>query len=216
MKRLVLLLTAAAFAAALAGCSSDPARPPVKLKDPYHNLTQQVDVLFNLELAMNKRDAAHYIQLLDPDKFTFFFSPGDVANGTTHESWGFSADSLCARKMLSGDGGVNHNPILSIDLVLVDFENAVWTEYDPSGHPGVYQTTVGYAFSMQTANDMTYITIGGEQAQFRIHQVDSGGTMVWRLVEWNDIAVGFASSQGAGANAATEESTWGKVKALFQ
>jgi hypothetical protein len=195
---------------AIAGCDGDPARPKKKaVPSGYNNLTEKVDVLHNLQQAMNDMNVARYVEVLDPDQFTFFFSPGDVG-GSVPESWGFSADSVCATHMLGGGGGVTNNAILDISLELVDFENATWVEFNPIDYPGWFEATVIYAFHMETEQDRTYITSGVPRAQIRIKQ-DGGGK--WRIVQWNDIAYQRAALSSGPAG--TEESSWGGVKALY-
>jgi hypothetical protein len=174
----------------------------------YQNLTEQWHVLNNLQVAMHRMEADHYVELLDTDSFVFRFDPNDVRPGDPTE-WGFAEDSTSAAHMLEGGGSY---PIVSIDLELVDFKNAQWTEFDPSGSPGLYRTTVQYNFSIATQNDISYVTGGTPSAEFTIAERDIGGQMVWRIVEWKD-HTGYLA---AASPASSEASSWGKVKSLYR
>jgi hypothetical protein len=177
----------------------------------YAELSEKGDVLYNLQRAMNQMRTDRYVEALDPSQFVFYFSPGEVAQGTVPPSWGFAEENACAGNMLGGGGS---NPIVSINLDLVDFENAEWVEFDPAAQPGQFETTVGYTFAMDTENETTYITSGTPRAQVRIEQESVGGKMIWRIVQWNDIADTRAALDAA--RASTEASTWGSVKGLYQ
>lgn len=188
-KRIATMALALLLIASLSSCIFDPKNTPDKKTPPivYPPLTDKTAVLEWLSLSYNSRDIVRYKELLDQNDFVFFFSPGDYANGTTPESWGYQEEVTSATNMFNKGGGVNNNPILTITLDLVDFKNATWTEFDPEGQPGVYETSVDYIFSIDTENDKTYVTKGGERAQFRVRQDDKG---LWHLIQWNDIADG--------------------------
>jgi len=193
---------------AFAGCSDshDPVGPGPQ-PPRYKNLTEKWHVLFNMQLACNTKDIVHYKELLDPNDFVFFFAPGDVG-GNIPPSWGYTEEVAAATNMFNKGGGVNNNPILRIDLELVDFMDAVWVEFDPVGQPGVYQVVVNYKFSIDTENALVYISTSNSRAQFRVRK-DGGGK--WRLVQWNDIDGRGALLSGSGV----QPLTWGKLKELY-
>jgi hypothetical protein len=206
----ILVLVALLVPLAFAGCDSKKQRVIIDGIPPsltFQDLTEQWHVLNNLQLAMTEMDADRYVELLDPNDFVFFKDPNDVQPGGQTD-WGYSVDSTIAANMLGGGGS---NPIVSINLELVDFKNAQWTEFDPSGSPGLYRTTVQYNFNIDTQNDIQYVTSGTPAAEFTIAERDVGGTMVWRIVEWKDLTGNLA----AASPASTEASSWGRVKSLY-
>jgi len=206
----LVLLAAAVAVLALGGCDADKQRvtKPRLIPFVYQDLSEKWHVLNNLQFSYNELDEDRYVELLDPDDFVFTLDPNDVRPGEP-TSWGYSVDSTIAVNMLGGGGS---NPIVSIDLELVDFKNAQWTEFDPSGSPGLYRATVQYNFSIATQNDITYVTSGTPSAEFTIAQSDVGGEKVWRIVEWKD----NSGNMSAASPASTQEHSWGKIKALYR
>jgi len=176
----------------------------------YMDLSRTWHILHNLELACNQMNVDHYAELFDQENFTFFFNPGDVG-GDVPSQWEYASEVMAATHMFTGDGGLNDNPILSIDLTLYGQQTALYVEVpDDPDFPGeiLQRVTVPYAYIMETANDLYYITSGAPAAQFDLRNVDGK----WKLVRWYDLG-GTALSQSAPA---TEETTWGLVKALYQ
>jgi hypothetical protein len=115
--------------------------------------------------------------------------------------------------MLGGGGGRDDNPILSINFQLAAIENAAWEEFepDPDEFPGEmwYKTIVGYNFYIDTAKDIQYITSGTPRAEFIVREQADG---TWRLVRWSDLG----SSASDATSTSTEETSWSRVKALYQ
>jgi hypothetical protein len=176
----------------------------------YMDLSRNWHVLNNLELACNQTNVDRYAELLDPDNFTFFFNPGDVGGGVPAQ-WDYPREIAAATNMFTGDGGQSDNPILSIDLTLYDQETVSYVEVtDDPDFPGetLQRVTVNYGYIMETANDLYYITSGAPAAQFDIRHVDGK----WKLVRWYDLDTTALSPTAP----ATEETTWGSVKALYQ
>lgn len=189
-KRFTALALTLLLIGSLSSCIFDPKPTPVDNggggnTHDYLPLDKKVNVLFNLQQAYNYREIDPYKALLDPNDFVFFFEPGDVGGpDNIPASWGYSEEVASATNMFNKGGGQKDNPILSITLELVDYDKATWTEFDPTGQPGVYETFVSYIFSIDTENETTYVTTGNERAQFRVRQDGNG---LWHLVQWNDL-----------------------------
>ena len=61
------------------------------------------------------------------------------------------------------------------------------------------------------APDLTFISRGGAAAEFTVRLGTLGVNPAWQIVEWRDLQVtGISAVAGA-----VEETTWGKVKALY-
>jgi hypothetical protein len=204
-----MILIPALVLLAAAGCDDDPAQPRrIPTPSPYNDLTEKWHVMSNLERAYDERNVARYAEIFDQDHFVFHFNPGDVG-GDVPEYWGYTEEINSATNMFTGGGGHNDNPILSIDLTLMDIESATWTDVEDARFPGetLWQATVQYSYYMDTEADIQYITSGAPKAQLIVRQVDGK----WKLVTWYDLE-GTYQMQTA---AATQESTWSKVKALY-
>lgn len=167
-------------------------------------------MLQNLELAYNDMNIVEYRKIFDAENFIYFFYSGDVG-GSVPVQWGYAEETQSAANMFSRAGGIENNPILAIDLTLVDLETATWVEItDPEGFPGEtwYETTVVYDFTIETANATNYITAGDPACVFTVRKIDG----VWKLVRWRDRSnLGFARRSPGGV----EVTTWSKLKALY-
>jgi hypothetical protein len=139
--------------------------------------------------------------------FVFFFA---AIGGGIPMSWGFAEESQTAHVMFNKGGGRNNNPILSISLELVDYENAQWVEFNSVDYPGWYETIVGYKFMIDTENSTQYIAARDAHAQFRVRP-DSGGK--WRLVQWSDLSDTRRSARLSPAG--VEPISWGKLKGYY-
>jgi hypothetical protein len=99
----------------------------------------------------------------------------------------------------------------------VKFEMGVqWVEVLPSSAPTEtwFTTTVFYDFTIQFEDDITLFALPGAKAQFTVRNTGTEEAPQWRLVEWRDIGAGVMTF--AAQPTSVEESTWGKVKALYR
>lgn len=199
-----LVLLAALLAVFVMSCSDDGTRPKVNKSDGYLDLSEPSHVLVNLEKAMNEMSAAHYVELIDPEEYMFVFSSGDVEGHAN--LWGYRQEAECAATLLGGQGS---NPVLSIDLELVEPVGDPWVEISP----GYMKTTVAYNFVIKTRNDILYVTSGTSTAELTVRKSTVDGKDVWRLVKWRDLPGLSQSSAAPGGG--TEESSWGRVKTLY-
>jgi len=184
VQRLTTLALALLLIGSLTSCIFDPKTSPPKPPDDkpvlvYENLTEKWHVLNNLQLSYTEKSSTKYKEILDSVDFIFFKDPNDVGPGEDSQ-WGYTTEAAIADNMLNKLGT---NPILSIDLELVDFKNAQWEEV--VDNPGWWQTTVQYNFSIVTQNDITYVTSGTPSADFIVRQDGEGK---WRLIRWWDKA----------------------------
>ena len=95
-KQLAIRVILAALALAIVSCSEDPqAPPPVTTESEYKSLENKDDVLFNIEVSLNKMNYSEYEKTLAED-FVFYFSESDINDGLV--SWGEweRADELAA------------------------------------------------------------------------------------------------------------------------
>jgi hypothetical protein len=176
----------------------------------FADLTNQDDVLFNLELAYNERDFDEFDKLLD-DHFAFVFSRSDYLGGQTPQHWGDASEIDANRKILdknlSGDKRVTS---ISLDI---QYTEDNWTEEPPNtSHPDEswYRQTVGYDLVTKTADGWEHRGLGLE-ADLKIRRDDASGQ--WRIVEWSDDTGPLVAKSPGGA--AVEEVTWGEMKALY-
>lgn len=225
----VLIVVAALLAAALAGCSDSPTssgdfaellakirgdEPPPPTPGPhYYDLSQPWHAAANIEIAYNNRDIGGYRKnVFDADNFTFYFSPADYNAGATPEQWGHADEIQSATKMFTRQPDKNgEHPILRISLELYGVDQATWTNVDaPAEFPGETwkKAVINYTFEFVTEGDLTYIPQGTPAGEFTVRQVDGE----WRLVEWRDLAGTFRTGMSPSA---TEETTWGAVKARY-
>lgn len=183
VQRLTTLALALLLVGSMTSCIFDPKTTPPKeekKKEPlvYQNLTEKWHVLNNLQLSYTGQDVIKYQEILDPNDFIFFLDPNDIKPGDPTQ-WGYTEEMASASNILQKGG-----PIESIDLELVAFKDAVWTEV--VDNPGWYDTTVQYNFTIQAANGgNTYITSGTPSAEFMVRQNGEGK---WQLVRWWDKA----------------------------
>jgi hypothetical protein len=181
LKRIRIILVAL-LACLVMSCGDDGTGPPPKSTLPtYMNLAEKWHVLNNLQLSYNELRSDKYIEILDPDDFIYYLAP----SSGPPDQWGYSEEVTIANHMLNKQGS---NPILSIDLELVDFREAMWVEVDPTNSPGWFKTVVVYHYVIETQNGTIYSTSGNPAAEFVVHQVDDNGTEEWRLIRWRDLA----------------------------
>jgi hypothetical protein len=207
MTRFIALVAIACLA--LAGCSDDSERPKVT-NSPYENLTERSHVLTNLVESYNRMNADRYVELLDGEFVSYFYA-GDVGKNGIPTDWGVEAEKASAREMLGGGGGRDDNPVLAIDFRLVGLGDATWESYEPQGYPGEtwHRTTLQYDYLVDTSKDIQWITSGIPTATLVVREQPDG---TWRLVECRDHYNGLRTNTSA---AATEETTWGVLKALY-
>lgn len=209
---LFLVIFTVAFALA---CDSDEIGTttlPVDEPDP---LKEKDGTLFVLELLFNEYNATEYDRLLDND-FVFFFSDADFRNGKTPEQWAREVETRSYNNFF--DPNRANDRVLSRSLKLT-YPADNWTEIDPpdpAQYPGEkwYVKTIVYGMSVVIDVVPELIYIGnGMKAEFTIRWDDKKGH--YRLILWrDDVTGGFRSILAK--NAATEETTWGSIKALYQ
>jgi hypothetical protein len=207
MERFWTVACALLLIAGLSGCSDTEHRKPCTTCPPPPPPSEKWHALQNLELAYNDMNIVEYRKIFDAENFIFFFDVG----GSVPVQWGYAEETQSAANMFSHAGGIENNPILAIDLALFDIETATWVEItDPEGFPGEtwYETVLEYDFDIETASGTHYITAGNPTCAFTVREIDG----VWKLVRWRDRAVPGAASA---APASVEETTWGKLKALY-
>lgn len=202
----ITLVALALLCVALVACDGDPKRPRTTggEQSNYKNLTEKWHVLHNLRQAYNDMDSQEFEKLLDADNFEFFFYEGDVG-GIVPASWGYAQEMAATQNLLGGAGGVDDNPVLSVEVILFDIESVAWEDGDD---PADQKAIVVYDFFMDTSKNLQFITSGAPTCEFTVRQIDGK----WKLITWRDLGGGALARSATG----TEETTWGVVKARYQ
>jgi hypothetical protein len=205
--------------AMLALACDDPEGPIIIPPPEDPPLTTRTAVLHNLELAYNRRNITKLDELLD-ENFTFFLSEGDVHNGLPPH-WTRETELQASTHLFSRNRDTEVPPrwplCKSIDMdVQWEDGNLEWVEKIPDTAPDEvwYTATVFYDFLIEVEPDTRFLPISGAESQFIVRNVGTDDGPQWRLVEWHDLGSGILAA--ARASAATEETTWGKVKALYR
>jgi len=191
-------------------CEADRAAPytPVDKGWP----TVKDDVLHSLELSYNERNLQEYDKLLD-DNFVMIFSATDVSEGVTPDQWGREKEVDVTRQMFDPNHPNPNLRITSIDCSL-DYEPGDWEEETANpDHPDEswWRKTVTYYLIMKW-DEVGWERRGiGLKAEIVIRW--DPDRKDWRIVLFRDGAdtpVAMAPGEGA-----VEESSWGRMKALY-
>jgi len=191
--------------------SDDPKPGPVTPipTSPYENLIEKEHVLTNLVNSYIWRNATEYERLLDKEKYTFFFSTGDVG-GQIPAQWGLVEDLLATQNLLDPNySGAKR--VISIDLALI-YDTQQWVPFQGDGGEIWWAVTVLYSFNIKTADDFTYLSDQGTRAQFIVRNVGTTEAPQWRLVQWMDLGSSRKIQRTA---TVVEDTSWGRVKALY-
>jgi hypothetical protein len=154
----------------------------------FEDLLEREDVLTNLQLAYNTRNATQYARLLD-NEFNFFFGVVDLDPGEPERVW-VRAQELSATSNLFSPNPVGQDPATSISLGLTfPLGEDTWDEFDaPSGHPYEgekwYEKTVTYTLIVRiAAQDLTLQGIDIEASVVIRKDPDTGE---YRIIQWRD------------------------------
>lgn len=218
LKTIHAALGVAIVAAMMLACVEDPtidnfSRPePVK----FQPLTTRSAVLNNIQVSYNNRNIDTYTKLLDPG-FTFFPTAVDVKFGLP-DHWGYSEEVDYNAKLFDKNyTGDNH--CLKIEMGLEYGSPIQWDTVTRAAYPGetLYQAVVYYVFQIDivtaTDADHQFISPTSARAEFVVRNIGTDEDPQWRLAEMRDL--------GAGATVATapvsaEQSTWGRIKGIYQ
>ena len=192
LKRVPVLCAIAVLAALMSSCIFDPKKddggggtPP----EPYRDLTQRVDVLFNLQKAYNDRNITKYEEILDQG-FVFFLSDGDV-NGGLPVQWDRGQEVSANTNLFSRVEDTQGRWPLCLSIQMdVQFEQGVtWVEVIPDAAPNElwYTTTCFYDFQIEVKPDTKFIPYPGAKAQFTVRNAGTDASPKWQLVEWRDL-----------------------------
>jgi hypothetical protein len=213
-----------AGAALFAGCSEDPQIPPhrsgpAQTTGSFENLTEQWHPLNNLEVAYEQRNIDRYRQALDPDHYTFFFSPADFSSGKTDEYWDYTVDTWAAERMFDPQlpDISKRAVILEFDLVF-DKDALTWNPVQPDSTPSEtwHETTVGYTYFIALGDGVrAYVQPPGASVTITVRQDPDDD--LWRIAEITDLpgTAQNAPSIPQLAQRRVEESSLGQIKALY-
>ncbi|HEX5131278.1 MAG TPA: hypothetical protein VFX92_02195 [Candidatus Krumholzibacteria bacterium] len=195
-------------------CSDDN---PVGQSAPqtnFKNLTERDDVLFNLQLAHNRRDITEYDKLLDPD-FRFLLAAGDVKVGLP--SFWDRTTEVGANQCFFDRAGCMGKPLATSVAMELLFGGVQWVGFQPASAPDEtwYTTTVFYNFQIEFAPDTKYIPYAGAKAQFTVRNAGTDEAPQWKLLEMRELSANSGLNASAAARTSTEETTWGRVKSLY-
>lgn len=193
LKRSLLLCGLSITALLVSSCIFDP--PEDKKDDQVDVITRQPlterwHVLNNIEYSYKTRRTDIYDELLD-DNFTFYFSPGDVGEGTPETFNRSEENDATGRLFTSNEQTTPEDPVcrsMRLDLVF-EKDNLNWVEVIPENFPDEkwYTTTVFYTFTFEIEPNTTYIAQNGAKAQFTVRNTGTEQAPHWELVEFRDL-----------------------------
>lgn|GEM_PF-2930594 len=165
----------------------DPDKPP----PAYKPLDEKDNLLDNLELAYNQRNAQEYSKLLDPapNVFVFHFSPTDIAEGKVKSSqWDVAKENDVTAKMFSRRPPAPLPPAESISLELTyTAGDDAYIPVTPASHPNEtwYEKPVEYRLTV-TIGATTYTQNKTVLALFTMRFTEVAGDSVWQITTWRD------------------------------
>ncbi len=174
--RIALLIIVIIGAFAAAGCifdsteiGKDPIDEPIVPDSPEN-------VIYNLELAYNKRDINLYKQCLSP-QFTFYFNPIDVGNDADGyiipSSWGYEEDWTATQNMFTRAYDIS----MQLPEHLID---------DPPDGATTYTAeNITVSLLVMVNADNGFIANRGT-LEFNFETYDSNGKTYWRIKDWRD------------------------------
>ena len=193
-KKTSLLCAFVVLAVMTSSCIFDPIKDDGKVppSEPYKNLKNKSDVLFNLQKSYNERNITRYDQILD-NGFTFFLSDADVNNGFPVQ-WDRSEELIANTNLFSRDADSQGRwPLCTSIQMDVQFEgNLQWLEVIPDAAPNeTWSTaTLFYDFQIEVLPDTKFIPVPGAKAQFTVRNAGTDTDPKWQLVEWRDLGAG--------------------------
>ncbi len=202
------LVLSALFAVVLA-CDDDPNRPEDGTPQPgFQPLTSRDAVVNNLELAWTEQRIDKIDDLLDAD-FVFHFDEGDVG-GEIPAQWDRATEVAATTGLFDSDHAqYPAGPVCNEVRVDLANDDLIWIEV-PVPVTAIaevwYRATVPYTFTFKMDGDLTYIN-NDASAELTVRQVENE----WRLLQWRDLGANNMKTRSA-----SQESTWGGIKALYQ
>ncbi|MEZ4647770.1 MAG: hypothetical protein R3E97_03125 [Candidatus Eisenbacteria bacterium] len=208
----LLPLAILAGASTLAGCDDDTVQPEPE-ESPYLDPTSPANLLDNLIIATELRDAEGYAALFDADQFIFRFDPIDVGDGYPL-SWGY-AEELAWSNACFASADVfrlslewNQGPLQDLDEDDPDL-------YTDPAMKKMLVTSIHLEIEIENPVDPTdhvIFLVQGDRGRFYFEPDPSrliDGQPTWKIVEWQDIQV-------EGSPLPTIRSTFGAIKTVFQ
>jgi hypothetical protein len=170
-----------------------------------------LDVLSNLEYALNNRNTTSYDTVLD-DNFVFYLAPHDVLTGLPAQ-WDRTTETTYMGRLLDP----NLEGALNVANVFVDVrtDGVQWVEIQPESAPTEkwYMTTVFNEYVFKVGDD-EIVSENGAKMQLTVRNAGTAQRPSWKLVEWRDMD----SSNGLSAQsaAAVEPRSWGEIKSMYK
>jgi hypothetical protein len=206
-------LSAAFAILLLVGCSSDGKKKNTE-PDPtlYLSQTSVTNILANLIRAYDEKNATEYTKLFDPS-YRYTFAPQDIG-GPNHipAAWGRDEEITSATHMLGGttnaDGYMAEEITLSFTVGVPTGTaiDSTWTKVVLSN---INLSVVGRQTSSQ---DPLIYQVIGDKADLYFVETDEtapgSNLKTWKIVRWDDKPI-------ARAGPATNDTTWGLIKALW-
>lgn len=212
-------IAALLFLASSVACEDSGTTPPPPPDETYQPLTTRTAVLQNIQAAYNNRNTARYENILD-DAFVFYLSASDVNNGLPVQ-WDRGIEMNTAHNLFSLTQVGDMPLVRSIEMDILYESGLTWVE-DPQPLARAqgemwYTTTAFYNFQIVvdqegTDENLTYYPNPNSKAQFTVRNAGTDESPQWRLVEMSDLGSGTLALR----KLATEQTTWGKVKALYR
>jgi hypothetical protein len=174
--RLALLIIVIIGAFAAAGCIFSPEPPDEGPGEDPVVPDSPENVIYNLEIAYNKRDINLYKQCLSP-QFTFYFNPIDVGNDVNGyeipTSWGYEEDWTATQNMFT----------FAYDISMWLPANDIGTP--PDGASSYNVDNISVSLLVMVDADNGFIANLGT-VEFTFETYDSNGKTYWRVKDWRD------------------------------
>lgn len=203
-----------ASAMLLPACSDDDAPTPpgctATFCAPYVELTSPGNVLTNLKLAYESRDADMYALLFAPD-FVFEFAPEDTAQRNTPVNW-LLPDELGSAGNMFDDPTVDR---IEISSFIIPAPRAAVASDDLPSIEGIQVISIDAVrlsvFMRNERGEVLEMVLPGELAVFYFRQDTVDGELRWRIIRWRDKPTVGRPTAGP----ATDETSWGRIKLRF-
>ena len=200
------------FLGLVVGCSDDDG--PTEPEGPqYEANTSAEAVLRNLRVAYEERDFGGYDDLFDREAFIFKFAAVDVeGEDPLPPFWDWAEEELAARGLFDSE------LVQSVDLEFTfsNPEDPDLNQIDnaPAESKMIYLTSLTLIVTQDNPDlgEQDIFIVDGDRHEFFLREYPDeqvNGKATWKIVEWRD------RSLGPGNRLATHETTWGKVKTLF-
>jgi hypothetical protein len=212
MRTIIALLCAVSCAAILVGgCSTAGPGPDIPAGPEFRDRTSPENVVYNMELAYEEMDLEEYLDCLSED-FEFFPTEDDVndPNQGIPPVWWKTDEAALHENMFAGDSDVES---ISLTLTIASIEYDQGIPDDPLDNTCVCVVDVDLRIDLIGGNGFLATSPSEFRMRIDIDQPnpvpDPNDVLWWEICHWYDLG-----SPGRGD--ASEQSSWGGIKAMFR